>query len=155
MSTFVCPYCGGRVKVEMRFRAETELKRRPVNAELGGPVLEAICGLGRLGRLDEEGALWREEVTVKCVAEAATALLKAEGREDLGEGLKPRKVGEVIRRVLRLETMRSSPARRAYVVVWDEAAIGKLRERFGVDEERLGEVVRILEDLRERLNEAV
>ena len=120
MSAFVCPYCSGKA------------------------VLEAICGLGWLGRRYVEGYEWLERMTVRRVAGATTALLKAGGREDLGEGVTPRKVGEVVRQVLGLETARSSQVGGARVVIWDGDRIAELRERFGVDQERLDEVVRIL-----------
>jgi len=134
---------------------------------LTAKVLEALCGCWF-------GDLYNDlvpDVRIKRVTQATNLLMdreneggmvEADDREGSGdhkgsplrEGkdrpqLTPKKVGSIVRKQLHLGTERSTAAGRAFVVIWDAERVEALRQRFGVTEEWLVEIVEALKDLRE------
>lgn len=120
-------------------------------ATLTARVLEALVGLYWM---DIEDKRVPPNLTVKRVARAVNVLIdfeneegQAEEDEEGGEQalrVKPKKVGEVVRKQLHLKTERRSDAGRAYVVLWDEERLEAMRKRFGVDKEALTQIIQVL-----------
>jgi len=115
---------------------------------LTAKVLEALVGIHRLDQSFSDNP---DPITLKRLAKGVNALIDAENATDEDEEeeeqkrssdkrITPRKVGDIVRRQLHLRTERSSAAKRAYVVVWDEKRIEALRKRFGLasDEDLVG-----------------
>jgi hypothetical protein len=121
-------------------------------ATLTARVLEALVGLYWM---DIEDHRVPPNLTVKRVSKATNVVIDFENEEgqtdeeEEGGGqqalrVKPKKVGEVVRKQLHLRTKRRADAGRAYCVQWDEARIEAMRKRFGVDKEALTQIIQVL-----------
>ena len=124
---------------------------------LSAKTLEALCGLW-FGDLNDNRV---PELSMKRVAKAVNTLIDYEN-EGAGEGdaeteeqrrggderprVTPKKVGEIVRKQLHLRTERRSDQGRAYVVIWDAERVEALRRRFGLDEEWLADIMKILRE---------
>jgi len=121
-------------------------------ASLTARVLEAMVGLYYM---DLEDKRIPPDLAVKRVARATNVLIDAENEdvdeEDEGgpEGnlrVKPKKIGEVVRKQLHFGTERRSDAGRAYVVMIDHERMNALRRRFGIDEAALKHIIQVLRE---------
>lgn len=118
---------------------------------LTAKVLEAAVGLYELECSNgSEPAL-----TVGRIAQCTNILMDTEnqaarrGDDDeekkSDKGIQPHKVGGIIRKQLHLHTERGDKAvGRAYVVKWDPDRIGALRKRFGLEDDWISEIVKVL-----------
>jgi hypothetical protein len=57
-----------------------------------------------------------------------------------------KKVGEIARKQLQLQTTRSSAVNGRYEVVWNESRITGLRKRYGIDDARLTDICAAIYD---------
>jgi len=64
--------------------------------------------------------------------------------QDTMRKVTPKRVGQVVRTVLHLRTERDSNAGRRYIVMYDHERVTALRERFGVTEDWLNDVIATL-----------
>lgn len=62
----------------------------------------------------------------------------------------PKKIGSTLRNQLHLRTERGESPRRGYQVIWDQARVGALRKRFGLDDEALVQVIQTLFEIEAR-----
>jgi hypothetical protein len=107
--------------------------------------LEAICAQHDMDATD---------LSLKSIAKRMNQIMDFENLEedevsDSNRRVTPKKAGTLARSQLQLQTGRSG-ANGRYAVVWDEVRVNALRARYGVDDERLGNVCAEIIDMERR-----
>jgi hypothetical protein len=116
-------------------------------------VLEAIVAQWDLEAQTEEDP-GRRDLSLKTLAHRADQLMDFENLDEdeeyTGRKLTGRKVGEVARTQLQLQTARNSALNGRYCVQWDEARLAGLRARYGIDDGRLQEIIAAIYEMESR-----
>jgi len=114
---------------------------------LTAKVLEAIVAQWQIENDKEEKA---RDMSLKTLAHRADQLMDFENLDDdeeyQGRRLTGKKVGEIARKQLQLQTTRSSAVNGRYEVVWNESRITGLRKRYGIDDARLTDICAAIYD---------
>ncbi len=119
---------------------------------LAAKVLEALVVLDEAQASDNLERKQRD-LSVNTIADKVNQLIDFEnwGEEDYvkgrtlkgKEGVGSRKVGYILRDDLQLETERQSKFNGRYCVVWDGPRVKSLRKRYGLDDDRLVDLLEI------------
>jgi hypothetical protein len=114
---------------------------------LTAKVLEAVVGQWEIENEKEEG---KRDMSLKTLAHRADQLMDFENLDEdeeyQGRRLTGKKVGEIARKQLQLQTARSSQMNGRYEVVWNEARVVGLRKRYGIDDARLRDICAAIYD---------
>jgi DNA primase len=112
---------------------------------LASKVLEAVVAQAEIEKSKPEA---QRDMTVNTIAGLVNDLINFENLDEdeeyEGKGVTSKKVGDVARKQLQLQTSRSSTHKGRYQVVLNEARIDGLRKRYGLDEERLETVIKTI-----------
>lgn len=114
---------------------------------LTAKVLEAIVAQWHL---EEDKGEARRDMSLKTIANRADQLMDFENLDEdeeyQGRKLTGKKVGDITRKQLQLQTTRSAAQNGRYCVVWNEARIQGLCARYGIDDVRLQELLAAIYD---------
>lgn len=114
---------------------------------LTAKVLEAIVAQWEIENEKDEA---HRDMSLKTLAHRADQLMDFENLDDdeeyQGRRLTGKKVGEIARKQLQLQTARSSQVNGRYEVVWNDTRITGLRKRYGIDDARLRDICAAIYD---------
>lgn len=114
---------------------------------LTAKVLEAIVAQWEIENDKEEKT---RDMSLKTLAHRADQLMDFENLDEdeeyQGRRLTGKKVGEIARKQLQLQTARSSQMNGRYEVVWNDARVTGLRKRYGIDDARLRDICAAIYD---------
>jgi 5S rRNA maturation endonuclease (ribonuclease M5) len=114
---------------------------------LTAKVLEAVIAQWNLEEDKDEA---HRDMSLKTIANRADQLMDFENLDEdeeyQGRKLTGKKVGEIARKQLQLQTSRSAAQNGRYCVVWNQARIDGLCARYGIDDSRLAEILAAIFD---------
>lgn len=114
---------------------------------LTAKVLEAIVAQWQI-ESDMKDRPEDRDVSLKTIAHRCDQLMDYENLDEdeeyTGRRLTGKKVGDIARKQLHLQTRRSSQHGSRYVIVWHQTRINALRGRYGMDDDRLQDVINII-----------
>lgn len=114
---------------------------------LTAKVLEAIVAQWHLEEDKDEA---HRDMSLKTIANRADQLMDFENLDEdeeyQGRKLTGKKVGDITRKQLQLQTSRSAAQNGRYCIVWNEARIQGLCARYGIDDARLQELLSAIYD---------